>query len=585
MSCRRLVMVAFVAVILVSPATVHAMRFSAVTDDLSNETDRQKAERMAWFTDARFGMFIHWGPVSLKGTEIGWSRGGIPIEEYDNLYKSFNPVKFDASQWVAVAKAAGMKYMVLTAKHHDGFCLWDTKQTDYNIMNSPFGRDVVKELAAECRKQGIVFCTYYSILDWYHPDYPLYSHGGPGYKLPDGEEADMGRFVAYIKAQLRELIEGYGPLGLIWFDGEWEQPWTADLGDDMYEYVRSLQPSIIINNRVSKGREGMAGTTAQTEHNPGDYDTPEQRIGAFNNDRPWETCMTICQQWAWKPNDNMKSFKECIQTLVKTVGGDGNLLFNVGPMPDGRIEARQVDRLKEMGQWLEKYGKTIYGSRGGPFKPGLWGVSTHKGKNIYLHVLNFAGEEVVLPAIGKTVKKAELLTGGSVSVTGSSEGLVITVPKECQNEVDTIIKLTLNGKASDIEPLDVPSLSLTAGKEAVASNVYEKQVKTYGPQKACDDDDATRWATDSGTKSAWLEVDLAKSQTFTKAVIKEAYAGRVQKFELQKLVGDNWQVFHAGARLGANTVIEFEAVTAQKVRFAILEATEGPTIYEFQLLK
>ncbi|UCE47268.1 MAG: alpha-L-fucosidase, partial [Phycisphaerales bacterium] len=306
----------------------------------------------------KFGLFIHWGPVSLKGTEIGWSRGGerrgrtgtgsIPVEVYDNLYKEFNPIKFDADEWVQVAKDAGMKYLVFTSKHHDGFSMFDSKVTDYKISNSPFKRDVVRELADACHKAGLKLGYYYSPVDWYHPDYRTENHD---------------RYIEFMHAQLREICSNYGRIDIIWFDGlggsakDWDS-------ENLFKMIRRLQPHVIVNNRA-----GL----------PGDHDTPEQRIGKFQNDRPWETCMTICRQWAWKPNDQMKSLKQCIDTLVRVVGGDGNLLFNVGPMPDGRIEPRQVERLREMGVWLEKYGQSIYATRGGPFKPGLWGASTHKG--------------------------------------------------------------------------------------------------------------------------------------------------------------------------------------------------------------
>ena len=215
------------------------------------------------------------------------------------------------TQWVKIAKAAGMKYIVLTTKHHDGFCLWDTKLTDYNIMNTPFHRDVMKELAEACRKQGIAFCPYYSVCDWCHPDYPLGSPGGKSQK----PAPNMERYNQYLKGQVTELLKNYGPLGVLWFDGEWESPWTVERGQDLYRHCRSLQDSLIVNNRVGKGREGMAGTTAQTRENPGDYDTPEQTIGKFQDQRPWETCMTICNQWAWKPNDPMKSLPECLHAL------------------------------------------------------------------------------------------------------------------------------------------------------------------------------------------------------------------------------------------------------------------------------
>jgi len=318
---------------------------------LTASADDTSQTALKHWQEMRFGMFIHWGPVSLTGHEIGWSRGKqTPIAEYDNLYKEFNPTKFNADEWVSVAKAAGMKYIVLTTKHHDGFCLWDTKFTDYNIMNSPFHRDVTKELADACRKQGIMFCAYHSICDWYHPDYPLGSPGGKT-KKPN---PDMDRYNAYLKNQLAELLKNYGPLGVLWFDGDWEQPWTIERGTDLYAYLRKLQPTLIINNRISKARAGMAGTSAAGQF-AGDYDTPEQRIGGFQMNRPWETCMTICRQWSWKPDDTMKSLEQCLHTLIRTVAGDGNLLFNVGPTPTGEIEPRQIERLRK---WVSGWRNT-----------------------------------------------------------------------------------------------------------------------------------------------------------------------------------------------------------------------------------
>ena len=415
------------------------------------ETRQQRDARLAWWREARFGMFIHWGPVSLKGTEIGWSRGAeVPVAEYDALYKQFNPTLFDADGWAAIAKQAGMKYLVITSKHHDGFALWDTKLTDYNIMNTPFHRDVLKELSAACRRHGIVFCTYHSILDWHHPDYPLGSPGGKTAK----PSPNMDRYVAYLKGQLAEIVRNYGPIGIIWFDGQWEKSWNPDRGDDLYAYVRGLQPSIIINNRVGAARPRKDGkVTAETAG--GDYDTPEQTIGAFQNDRPWESCITIGEQWSWKPGDKLKSIKECLQTLVLCAGGDGNLLLNVGPMPDGRIEPRQVERLKEIGRWMEANGRTIYGTRGGPFKPGAWGASTYKGNSIFVHVFDWPDSGLVLPLIGKKVVSWDVLTGGRCEVEQDAQGIRITVPKEFRQDIDTLIELKLDGPAAYIAPIAV----------------------------------------------------------------------------------------------------------------------------------
>jgi alpha-L-fucosidase len=536
------------------------------------------------FRDAKFGMFIHWGPVALKGTEIGWSRGAqVPTEEYDQLYKDFNPTEFNATEWVSIAKAAGMQYLVITSKHHDGFCLWPSDYTDYDIASTPFGRDVLAELSEQCREQGIQFSVYYSICDWRHPDYPTDSPGGQGTK----PAPDMDRYTKYLKAQLEEIITNYGPLGLVWFDGEWEQPWTAERGKDLYQFLQRLQPDILINNRVGKDRHGMAGTTTQAAVNPGDYDTPEQQIGGFNRERPWETCMTICQQWAWKPNDSMKSLEECVRTLLYTVGGDGNLLFNVGPMPDGRIEPRQVERLREMGDWISSRGEAVYETRGGPYMPGKWGASTCKNDRVYLFVMRWPEQGPLrMPALAAEVRQARVLNGSEARITQNGDGLFLDVPPADRDPIATTIELTLDRRAFDLPPQPVPappSGSVAFGAESSASNTF-KAMAQYAPDMAIDDDPETRWATESGTSEVWLEVDLGEPTSIRRARIDEpAQFARVRSFELQYLEGKRWHTIHTGTTIGPDHTVDFQPVTAQRFRLLILDATEGPTLWEFQL--
>jgi len=548
---------AVLTIFLALPGAAHS---EAETANQPPETEEQREQRLAWWRVARFGLFIHWGPVSLKGTEIGWSRGGerrgtggtgtIPVEVYDNLYKQFNPVKFNAQEWVSIAKAAGMKYLVFTSKHHDGFSMFDSKLTDYKITNSPFKRDVVAELAKACHEGGIKLGFYYSPPDWYHPDYRTENHA---------------RYIKFLHGQLRELCSNYGRVDIIWFDGlggkavDWDSP-------NLFKMIRKLQPHVIINNRA-----GL----------PGDHDTPEQRVGRFQTDRPWESCITICRQWAWKPNDQMKSLKECIDILVRCVGGDGNLLLNVGPMPTGEIEPRQVARLKEIGAWLKRWGKTIYGTRGGPFRPGTWGASTYKGNKVYVHILHWPQETVTLPPIQKKIIATSVLTGGTGTVNQTDERIEISVPQTDHQELDTIVLLELDGPASEANPGKLASASLAAGKTATASNVYQN-VKAHGPDNAVDDDPGTRWATDYGVHEAWLEVDLGKGVTIGEAFISEEY-DRVRAFMLQCKDGQVWKTFAQSGKMGKGLRLKFEPVTARFVRLNILEATEGPTIWEFQL--
>ena len=394
-------------------------------------------ERLKWWQDARFGMFIHWGPVSLKGTEIGWSRGNeIPVAEYDTLYKQFNPVQFNADEWVKLAKDAGMKYIVFTSKHHDGFCMWDTKYTDYNIMNSPFKRDVMKELADACKKQGMALGFYHSTCDWHHPDFPVTSPGG---RVPR-ETSNLDRYTDYLKNESVEIIKNYGPLLVMWYDVPME--FDSIRGQGVIDVIRKVQPDILVNNRTGA---------------KGDFDTPEQRIGGFQNNRPWETCMTIANQWAWKPNDEVKTLNQCLHSLIRSAGGDGNLLFNVGPMPDGRIEPLQVNRLKEMGQWLQKYGYSIYGTRGGPFKPADWGVSTRKENTIYLHILNWKSNspKIDFPAQGIDIKWCRLVDGGEVKLIKQRGFYTIEFKSESLQPIDTIVEIEITRNIMDMKPLDI----------------------------------------------------------------------------------------------------------------------------------
>ncbi len=532
-----------------------------VSNGQAPTNNKQKLEE---WKDARFGMFIHWGPVALKGTEIGWSRGReIPIGEYDNLYKKFDAPNFDANSWVSVARAAGMKYIVLTTKHHDGFCLWNTRQTDFNVMNSPLHRDVVKELAEACKKQGIAFGTYYSTTDWHHPDFPLTSPGG---QVPRASY-DLDAYTGYLKRQVAELLLNYGPLFVLWFDVP--QRFDATRGQGVIDFAHTIQPDIIINNRTGA---------------KGDFDTPEQRVGGFQNDRPWETCMTIAKQWAWKPNDEVKSLEQCLQNLVKSAGGDGNLLFNVGPMPDGRIEPLQVERLKEMGQWLQKYGYSIYGTRGGPFKPTDWGVSTRKGNTIYLHILKWNGKKVqiTLPNIGVEIKNCKLAAGGKMKVTNKAGMTTLDISGESLQPINTIVEIETSGNVMNIKPMEIDSESLSYNKKVSASSNPDPNWRDI---KSINNGDLVGhyWTPDVKDKTPWAEIDLGKPEKISNAIIYES-GEAVKSFELQYLQGETWKTFYKGTTIGAKAELNFPKITAQEVRLVLKEFSKVPGIYEVVLL-
>ena len=529
-----------------------------------------KEENLEWWKDARFGMFIHWGPVSLKGTEIGWSRGREwPVEEYDALYKQFNPVKFDAVEWVRIAKAAGMKYIVFTSKHHDGFCMWDTKYTEYNIMNSPFKRDVMKELAEACRKEGMALGFYHSTCDWHNPDFPLTSPGG-SVRRP---VSNLDRYTEYLKNQSVEIIKNYGPLLVMWYDVP--QEFDAVRGQGVIDYIRKVQPDILVNNRTGA---------------KGDFDTPEQRVGSFQVDRPWETCMTIARQWAWKPDDEVKSLEQCLHNLVRSAGGDGNLLFNVGPKPDGTIEPLQIERLKDMGKWLEKYGYSIYGTRGGPFRPADWGVSTRKGNKVFLHILKWSGNspEISIPDIGIAIKGAKIAGGGKANVNKTNTGYSVKFDGKLLQPLNTIVEIDYEADVMKIKPVDVASQSLSFSKNVTGSSNLKAQWinHQWTDIKSVTNGDwsGSFWQPADDDKAPWVEIDLGKPERFSKVVIYESVRN-IKSFELQYKEGETWKTFHKGTTVGERAEIRIKPIEAQFVRMVINTFTATPQIYEIMVLR
>ena len=448
-----------------------AMAAAAPESTPTSPSSSASASRIAWWQDAKFGLFIHWGPVSLAGSEIGWSRGGerrgywtseteVPAERYDKLYQEFNPVAYDPAEWVALAKAAGMKYIVFTTRHHDGFSLWDTAANDYKITSplSPYGRDIVGPLADATRAAGLRFGTYYSQPDWKNPDAFTVRH------------AD---YQAYLALQLRELMTNYGRIDIAWFDGLGRS--AADYGAPaLHQMIRELQPQILINDR-----NGL----------PEDFDTPEQRVGNMEVKRPWETCMTICRQWAWKPDDQMKSLDECLRILVTTVTGGGNLLFNVGPMPDGRIEPRQVERLREIGAWMKKNGVALYDTRGGPWANGSWGGSTYREHTIYVHLLQPpVNGRLRLAALPHKITSARLLHGSTpVAFSQTESAVTLDLGATTYQGPVTILELTTAEPVTPYQvlglgagPFDDQSTFGSAHQAAAATTVSTGEITSDG---------------------------------------------------------------------------------------------------------
>jgi alpha-L-fucosidase len=416
--------------------------------------------RMAWWREARFGLFIHWGLYAIPAGEWNgetnhaeWIRttARIPLEVYERFVGQFNPRKFEAEEWVRMAKEAGMKYIVITSKHHDGFCLFDSRYTDFDVMATPFGRDILKELSAACRRAGIRMCWYHSIMDWHHPDY-----------LPrrdwetdrSSEGADFDRYVQYMKGQLAELVGNYGEIGVLWFDGEWESTWNHTRGRDLYEYVRRLQPSIIINNRVDVGRSGMQGLTKSGEY-AGDFGTPEQEIPSTGLPGvDWETCMTMNDNWGYNKNDNnWKSSRELVRKLADIASKGGNFLLNVGPTAEGEFPPPSVERLRAIGNWMKTNGEAIYGTQASPFKALEWGRCTQKpnksGSRLFLHVFDWPSDgKLVVPGIVNAPRRAFLLADPAkknLPLKRAAEAIVITVSGEAPDQDNSVVVLDVKG--------------------------------------------------------------------------------------------------------------------------------------------
>lgn len=431
------------------------------------ETTEQHNVRMKWWRDSRFGMFIHWGLYAVPAgewngkTEYGeWIRSSaqIPLDTYNQFVPRFNPVDFDADAWVKLAKEAGMKYIVITSKHHDGFCMFNTEQTDFSIMSTPYKKDPMKKLAAACKKQGLTFCFYYSIMDWHHPDYlPRRTWE----KDRPTEGADFTRYVEYMKAELKELLTNYGEIGVLWFDGEWENTWNEKYGKEIYAYCRSLRPDIIINNRVGAGRMDMEGITKEGMFG-GDFGTPEQQIPATGlPGQDWETCMTMNDHWGYNSHDkNFKSSKELIRMLADIASKGGNYLLNVGPTDKGVIPPESVIRLKDMGKWMAVNGEAIYGTTASPFTNITWGRCTKKeipgGVRLYLHVFDWPKDGILkVQGCLNDVSKAYVLSDekqSALTVSKEEDLISIRVPSRMPDTIVTVVALEVMGELDITNP-------------------------------------------------------------------------------------------------------------------------------------
>lgn len=407
------------------------------------------------FQDNRFGMFIHWGASSVLGAgEWVMNNRNIKVKDYTRLQQIFNPQQFDAAEWVGIAKKAGMKYIVFITRHHDGFSNWDTKYAEWKITNTLYGKDVLKQLAEECRKQGIKLGLYYSTLDWYRSDYP-YETGRTGKGTGRTEKSDYASYLQFMKNQLTELLTNYGEIMSVWFDGHWDQTnqeGHADMTsridwkyEEIYSLIHRLQPQCMIGN--NHHLEPLLGEDFQMF----EKDLPGQNKTGLSFQQaseslPLETCETINASWGYNITDNnYKTVKNLIHYLVNAAGLNTNFLLNVGPLPNGKIQQEFIDTLTAIGNWLQKNGETIYGTRGNIIAPQEWGVVTGKEKNLYAHILKRpATNYVFLPGFKDKINHAWLISNKKeIRYKQLPEGLFIYLNESSWDDIDTIIELQI----------------------------------------------------------------------------------------------------------------------------------------------
>lgn len=432
------------------------------------ETAAQRDERMAWWREARFGMFIHWGLYAIpagswNGTPVGgigeWimDKANIPVEDYEKLAGQFNPTAYDADAWVRLAKEAGMKYLVITSKHHDGFGLFDSEATDYNVVDaSPYGKDLLAPLAAACRKHGLKFCAYYSIMDWHHP--AQYRNNEKRYNPTKIHPEQKQDYIAFMHKQLDELLNTCDP-EVLWFDGEWPDWFNREDGWDLYRWLMARKSSLIVNNRVGSGRDGMAGFDKDDKY-AGDFGTPEQEIPATGLPGvDWESCMTMNDTWGFKKSDHKwKSPEKLIHNLVDISSKGGNFLLNVGPTAKGAIPSASMDRLKTIGQWMDINSQSIHGTQANPFPSISWNgrctmkVDNNSDTQLFFHLFEWPKDgKLNIPELQNPIQAVSILgqkTDNLLPVSGKPGNWSIQLPEApttSPENICTVVKVSIKG--------------------------------------------------------------------------------------------------------------------------------------------
>ena len=586
-SYRPLAMIAtMLALLLISLSSVRA------------EDQAAKDERMKWFREARLGMFIHWGLYSSLGGE--WKEkhvtGGaewiqkyleIPSSQYSPLAASFSAPRFDADAWVKAIAASGVKYICITTKHHDGFCMWPTKLNDgWNISATPFKRDPLKEISEACQRHGVTFCIYHSILDWHHPDWP----GRPAFNDFAKGTPDKEKFRQYLYGQLRELFTNYGPIGMIWLDGSWDRSvWTSDDGKQLEDFLRTMQPSTIINNRSGhlppQPKLDIHVENAYSYTFAGDYISPEGEVPSTGLPGiDWETCQTmqLPNNWGYSRIVGFRPFPDLLRQMIDVASKGGNLLLNIGPTGAGEIPPQALGCLEKFGAWMKVNGEAIHGTTATPvaYLP-FEGRCTRKGNLLYFHIFNWpASGEVVLP-LANTARRAYLLAdrGTALVTTVTPAGIKVRLPAVAPDRVATVLAVELDGEP---RPHKAPVL-LSAGIKPGVSSTWPGREKDLRAEFITDGKPATMWAAEEKAREAIITLPFAGPKTISGVTLNDSPYGRITSFDVEAQTSAGWVNIGNGTRIGPALHLPVAGVSATAVRLVIHSATDTPTIAEFQV--
>ncbi len=574
---------------------------------VTDSEDPATSERIAAlkkFRDLKYGALVSFSPATLVGKEFSFSRNmTVPVGIYDSLYRNFNPTEFDAEEWVRMFKDVGFRYIVFVTKHHDGFSLWDTKVSDYNIMHSPFARDIVKEITTACKKLDMPLVLYYSIADFYQPDcepypYDLFggNYGGPGYLLPEGKKPDYNRYIDYMKSQLKELTNNYGPVLGWWFDGGWQSTWTTERGKDLVNYMHELQPDALLNQRIEAAyNDSVYIPTWFTSDKKRltDFAVLELDMPRFNRDIAWEyTQPANGRSYSWTPGAYAE-INNWISYIVKSACGDGNFILGISPPSNGRFEPMLVDKMKQMNTWLKQYGESIFETRGGPYKrTDLYG-STCKDKTIYLHVFKTDTGRIVIPPLPHKIANYSLLNGGRIDLEQTDKTISFKIGRYDFQTPTTIVKLELDGNAEEIQPIG----EMPVNRNAVISSSNKEQA---GARNTADGNMSTYWKAEGNNQQPWIEYDLGKEYPISRAILfegeYEAQYSNIRSFSIQVKTGGVWKTIKEVKSWGPGTnvfnawpisifhpEIRFDTITARYVRLLVTGYTGDPVIHEVEI--